>query len=211
MGLETIKQNAVPLSIAAVVGGLLLAKYIISQQEKKKQNPNDYLSGPCPDVTQEDIDRIQATWDHVRKINPKDSGALLFKNIFLEAGEGGAALAGMWDFSRDDDFDMNDLDKSQGMRKHGASVILTAQYAIDRLDDVTRLIPVVKELGARHNAYGTVSAHYPVVGAALLRTLSMALPAEVWADPKVQESFKKFWGFTAYYMLAGQRELDEKS
>ena len=181
-----------------------------TQFAARQRMPSAFVSArfqsTCPDITEADIERIQTAWEHVRKINPKDSGALLFKNIFHEAGDAAPALAAMWDFSKDDDFDMNDLDKSKGMRKHGAQVVLTAQYAIDRLEDAGRLIPIVKDLGHRHEDYKTLEGHYPVVGAALLRTLSMALPAEVWADKEVQESFKKFWGFTAFYMLEGQKE-----
>ena len=65
--------------------------------------------------------------------------------------------------------------------------MLTA--AVKGLDRPDQLIPVVRDLGRRHAAYGVTDAHYDTVGAALLWTLETGLGAaftpdvkEAWAD-----------------------------
>ena len=58
--------------------------------------------------------------------------------------------------------------------------MLTA--AVKGLDRPEQLIPVVRDLGRRHGAYGVVDAHYDTVGAALLWALNNALGSEFTAD-----------------------------
>lgn len=60
--------------------------------------------------------------------------------------------------------------------------------AITGLDDPGSLVPVLRDLGARHVAYGVDAADYEAVGAALLWTLQTGLDedwteeaAEAWA------------------------------
>ena len=40
--------------------------------------------------------------------------------------------------------------------------------AVRGLDDLPRLVPVVQQLGLRHQAYGVQPAHYDSVGSALM-------------------------------------------
>jgi hemoglobin-like flavoprotein len=51
--------------------------------------------------------------------------------------------------------------------------MLTA--AVKGLDNLATLIPVVQQLGARHNGYGVKNEHYDTVAAALLWTLQQGL------------------------------------
>ena len=49
--------------------------------------------------------------------------------------------------------------------------------AVQGLNDLPKLVPVVQQLGVRHLGYGVQDAHYATVGAALLWTLEQGLGA----------------------------------
>jgi hypothetical protein len=51
----------------------------------------------------------------------------------------------------------------------------TVGVAVDKLDDLDTLIPVLQALGAKHVKYGVLPAHYDIVGQALLDTLALGL------------------------------------
>jgi nitric oxide dioxygenase len=55
------------------------------------------------------------------------------------------------------------------------ALLATLQVAVERLDRLDELVPVVEQLGVRHARYGVRPAHYPLVGGALLWTLEQAL------------------------------------
>jgi methyl-accepting chemotaxis protein len=68
---------------------------------------------------------------------------------------------------------------------------LTGQYlkfqsmmetAIGSLGDLDALLPAVRGLGRRHALYGVTTAHYEVVGDALIRTLRAGLAANYSAS-----------------------------
>jgi len=47
--------------------------------------------------------------------------------------------------------------------------------AVNKLDDLEALVPVLQQLGRRHQGYGVTELHYIVVGTALMGTLSGGL------------------------------------
>ena len=47
--------------------------------------------------------------------------------------------------------------------------------AVGGLNNLDKLVPAVKALGARHSGYGVTAAHYRIVGEALLWTLERGL------------------------------------
>ena len=59
-------------------------------------------------------------------------------------------------FSFKDEPDMYNSDK---FMKHARGVMNAVGMAVAGLDDVAKLVPVLKELGAKHVAYGVVDAH----------------------------------------------------
>jgi hemoglobin-like flavoprotein len=71
--------------------------------------------------------------------------------------------------------------------------MLTA--AVQGLDHLDRLVPVVQDLGRRHIGYGVTEAHYETVGAALLWTLEKGL------GPAFSSEMKDAWA-TVYGVLA---------
>lgn len=56
--------------------------------------------------------------------------------------------------------------------------------AVRGLDNLDTLVPVVRELGARHIGYGVNDAHYETVASALLWTLEKGLGPDFTAETK---------------------------
>ena len=73
------------------------------------------------------------------------------------------------------------------------SLLATLTVAVERLDRLDELVPVVEQLGVRHARYGVQAAHYPLVGGALLWTLEQAL------GPAFTPAVRQAW--TSVYQL----------
>ena len=70
--------------------------------------------------------------------------------------------------------------------------------AVNGLDRVEQLVPVLQNLGQRHAAYGVTDAHYDAVGSALLWTLQTGLgPA---FTPEVRDAWTAVYGLVAGVM-----------
>jgi hemoglobin-like flavoprotein len=68
----------------------------------------------------------------------------------------------------------------------------TLGLAVNGLDDLGALVPVVEGLGRRHVGYGVADAHYATVGAALLWTLAQGLGPAFTAE--VEEAWATVYG-----------------
>ena len=64
------------------------------------------------------------------------------------------------------------------------------------LRDLDAIVPKLRELGARHVAYGAEPSHYPVVGAVLIASM-----AEI-AGPEWRPEYEDAWA-EAYSIVAG--------
>jgi hemoglobin-like flavoprotein len=64
------------------------------------------------------------------------------------------------------------------------------------LRDLDAIVPKLRELGARHVAYGAAPAHYPVVGAVLIASMAHV------AGPAWRPEFEQAWG-AAFEVVAG--------
>lgn len=76
--------------------------------------------------------------------------------------------------------------------------------AIAGLNDLDRLVPVVKALGVRHAGYRVTASDYAVVGEALLWTLEQGLGREF--KPEVRSAWAKVYDVIATTMQAGAAE-----
>ena len=74
--------------------------------------------------------------------------------------------------------------------------MLTA--AVKGLDRLEQLVPVVEDLGRRHDGYGVKDEHYETVGAALLWTLEKGLGDAF--TPEVKEAWATVYGLLASVM-----------
>ena len=81
------------------------------------------------------------------------------------------------------------------MSEPGQMLMKTINIAVEALDDVEPLIPVLKQMGADHAGYGVKDRDYNVVGAALLWTLEQGL------GDAFNDEVKYAWG-AVYEVLA---------
>ncbi len=79
--------------------------------------------------------------------------------------------------------------------------------AVSGLDDLNRLVPQVKALGARHANYGVTVAHYGIVAEALMWTLERGLGSAF--TPNVRSAWAKVYGVLAGTMQVGAAEVAE--
>jgi len=69
------------------------------------------------------------------------------------------------------------------------------------LRDLDAIVPKLRELGARHVAYGTRAEHYPVVGGALIAAMA-ELAGDAW-QPVHERAWSGAFEIVASTMLAG--------
>lgn len=77
--------------------------------------------------------------------------------------------------------------------------------AVRGLDDLPSLVPLVRELGARHGGYGVTDAHYDTVAEALLWTLDKGL-GEAFT-PETKNAWIEVYGVLASTMKDGARSV----
>jgi hemoglobin-like flavoprotein len=129
-------------------------------------------------MTSEDILLVQLSW---RKILPiKDDAAELF---YLKLFGIDPSLRGLF---------------GDDMEQQGAKLMQMITAAVRGLDRMDALLPVIRELGMRHVAYGVRDAHYAAVGTALLWTLEQTLRGDF--TPEVKSAWIKTYGVLSQSM-----------
>ena len=118
-------------------------------------------------MTPEQISLVQSSFDLVKP--NADQAALLFYNRLFDLNP---HLRSM--FSGD-------------MQDQGRKLMSVLATAVASLNDLDNLIPVVEELGRRHNTYGVTPSDYVTVGQALIWTLEQGL------QDKFTEQCKAAW------------------
>lgn len=82
----------------------------------------------------------------------------------------------------------------------------TIQLAVETLDDLDTLVPILQKLGARHaTKYQAELPHYSAVGETLLWTLEQGLGPDNWT-PQVAEAWAWVYGVIADTMAQGAQE-----
>jgi len=72
------------------------------------------------------------------------------------------------------------------------------------LRDLDAIVPKLRELGARHVAYGAQPAHYPVVGTALIASMA-AVAGDAWTS-EFEVAWSEAFEIVAATMLEGAAE-----
>jgi hemoglobin-like flavoprotein len=89
--------------------------------------------------------------------------------------------------------------------QQGERLMTMIGSALDLLDRPAVLLPVLRQLGARHVGYGVKERHYAAVGAALIRTLEQGLGVAFTDD--VRQAWTELYGVISSTMIdAAQRE-----
>ncbi|WP_148292362.1 MULTISPECIES: globin family protein [Planktothrix] len=87
------------------------------------------------------------------------------------------------------------------MDKQGKKLLNSLILLVEGLRTPEALIPVLKDLGARHKGYGTITEYYPLVGEILLKTFADYLQ-EDWT-PDVAQAWLEIYTNTSNLMLEG--------
>lgn len=85
------------------------------------------------------------------------------------------------------------------MRAQGQKLMTMIATAVAALEHIETIIPVVRQLGARHVAYGVREEHYGTVGAALLWALEKGLGPEF--TPAVRDAWTSTYTLLANTMI----------
>ena len=90
------------------------------------------------------------------------------------------------------------------MTQQGERLMTMIGATVGLLDRPAALVPVLRQLGARHAGYGVRDAHYATVGGALLLTLSQGLGESFTAE--VREAWTALYAIVSETMIAASHE-----
>jgi hemoglobin-like flavoprotein len=136
-------------------------------------------------MTPEEKRLIKETWRRVLPI--ADGAAALFYNRLFEIDPSTERLF---------------LNTRMPEQRKKLVQMLTA--ALQGLDNLDALIPIVEALGRRHRGYGVAAQHYESVGAALLWTLEQGL-GRAWT-PEAAEAWTQLYGLLSSVMRRAANE-----
>src|SRR5262249_52665485 len=142
------------------------------------------------DMTPEGKRLIKETWALVVPI--ADTAAQLFYNRLFEIDPSTRALF-----------------KATNMAEQRKKLMHVLTVALQSLDKLEALIPVVENLGRRHVGYGVTAAHYESVGAALLWSLEQGL-GKAWT-PEAAAAWTELYGVLSAVMRRAANETQEQA
>ena len=93
------------------------------------------------------------------------------------------------------------------MTKQKKMLLASLLLIMENLRQPDMLADSLKQLGSRHVQYGTLGEHYPLVGAALLKTFESYLGSD-WT-PEVKEAWEDAYEKITELMLAGASSAPE--
>ncbi|WP_437571380.1 globin family protein [Sorangium sp. So ce542] len=135
-------------------------------------------------ISQRTIELVQRSWAKVMPIS--DAASALFYDRLFELDPSVRPL-----FKND-------------MAEQKKKLMQTLAVAVDGLNNLGRLVPVLQALGVRHHGYMVVDRHYDVVGEALLWTLREGLGDGFTRD--VETAWKEVYGLIADVMKKAAAE-----
>ncbi|XP_041469276.1 uncharacterized protein LOC121419053 isoform X3 [Lytechinus variegatus] len=129
--------------------------------------------GP-PTSAQKEI--VKRTWRTLAS-NPAKHGAVMFAKLVTDNPEVGHLFP----------FGSKNLSYQQLLRDpqaqtHGKRVMETVGTAVDGLDDLDILVPILRELATRHIGYNVTKQHFSLVGAALIHAIKEGLGSSFSPD-----------------------------
>jgi hemoglobin-like flavoprotein len=90
--------------------------------------------------------------------------------------------------------------------KRQQAMLLSALVLLRKsLRDLERVVPTLRNLGARHVAYGAQAEHYPVVGDVLIGAMA-TVAGEAW-EPRFEAAWTEAFGVVAGAMMEGAAEV----
>mgnify|MGYP001191850404 CR=1 FL=1 len=130
-------------------------------------------------MNSEVIQLVQHSWAKVTPI-ASQAAALFYRNLFT--------------------LDPSLKSLFQGdMEEQGKRLMEMIGTAVQKLDNLETVVPVLQSLGKRHVRYGVKEEHYQTVGTALLTTLAQGLGEHF--TPQVKEAWTLVYGVMADVMM----------
>ncbi len=87
------------------------------------------------------------------------------------------------------------------MAEQRKKLLASLKLVVENLRRPEVLGPALEEMGARHVGYGAQEAHYPAVGATLLKSLA-EIAGDAWTD-EMNDAWAEAYGEISRIMLAG--------
>jgi hemoglobin-like flavoprotein len=87
------------------------------------------------------------------------------------------------------------------LKRQKAMLLGTLVLLRKSLRDLDAIVPKLRELGARHVAYGALPEHYPVVGEVLLASMA-AVGGPAW-KPEYERAWSEAFSVVAWAMMEG--------
>ena len=115
-------------------------------------------------MTPEKINLVKSSWEKVIPIS--ETAAELFYGKLFELEPGVRSM-----FKGD-------------MKEQGRKLMAMLNIAVNALDKLEIIVPILQQMGKRHVAYGVEDEHYDIVGEALIWTLAAGLKDDFTEDTK---------------------------
>ncbi len=90
------------------------------------------------------------------------------------------------------------------LRKQKSMLLATLVLLRKSLRDLDAIVPKLRQLGARHVAYGALPEHYPVVAEVMIDSMA-EIAGEAWT-PEIAAAWAGALGLVATAMLEGAEE-----
>jgi nitric oxide dioxygenase len=129
--------------------------------------------------TDREIELVRGTWAKASQ-DPSAAAALFYGRLFEVAP------------------DVKPLFTAD-MKEQGLKLMQMIGIAVNNMHQIESIVPALHELAERHDDYGAVPEHYPVVGQVLIETLDKALGDEF--TDEAEEAWAKTYGALATVML----------
>eukprot|EP00232_Nephroselmis_pyriformis_P018315 CAMPEP_0182901382 /NCGR_PEP_ID=MMETSP0034_2-20130328/29609_1 /TAXON_ID=156128 /ORGANISM="Nephroselmis pyriformis, Strain CCMP717" /LENGTH=853 /DNA_ID=CAMNT_0025035791 /DNA_START=131 /DNA_END=2688 /DNA_ORIENTATION=+ len=139
------------------------------------------------------VSEVKRSWG-IAKANVQDVAVATFLELFRSLPDTALLFK----------FDQGVGVSEESLRSHALGVFHTVDKCIDMLGDgMGMLSSMLKNVGQRHASYGTFEAHFPALGASLMKALEQELGSR-WT-PELKAAWGATWGFITGEMLAGIR------
>jgi len=107
------------------------------------------------------------------------------------------------DWTADEGVDERNIYESPALRKLFSKYMNAIGCTVAGLNDFSKLVPMLRALGARHIGYGVSERHWPILGKALMLTLQDVLGDAFTSE--VESAWMMVYGFMSSIMIEGLR------
>ncbi len=137
-------------------------------------------------MKREEQDLVRASWALVAQLGPL-AAEHFYKRLFESEPR------------------LQQLFASTSMARQHARLVDALSFVVDRLDRLDEVVPVLREMGRRHQAYGVTERDYQAVGQALLSTLEEA-HGDAWSEP-LAGAWERAYGLVAVTMQPAEASI----